>query len=38
MILSRDAPSKVDISSLLSLNGCAIAVEKVFSWDEDRNG
>ena len=36
--MSRDTPSKMNISPLLSLNGCAVAVEKVSSWDEDRNG
>ena len=38
MILSRDTPSKMDTSPLLSLNGCALPVEKFFSWDEDGNG
>ena len=29
-ILSRDTPCEVDISPLLSLNGCAVAVETFF--------
>ena len=37
-ILSHDMPTKVVISPLLPLNGCATVVEKVFSWDEDKNG
>ena len=38
MILSRDTPTEAVISPLLPLNGCAKFVEKVFSWDEDKNG
>ena len=37
-IVSRDMPSKVVISSLLLLNSWAVVVEKLFSWDEDKNG
>ena len=37
-ILSRDTPTKAFISPLLSLNGCATVVEKVFLWDEDKIG
>ena len=30
MIMSHDTPSKVATSPLLSINGCAVPVEKVF--------
>ena len=38
MILSHDTLSKAVISPLLSLNSCAVVIEKVLSWDEDKNG
>ena len=36
-ILSCVTPCEVDISPLLSLNGCAVAIELLmfFLWDED---
>ena len=37
-ILSCDTPTEAVISPLLPLNGCATVAEKVFSWDEDKNG